>query len=332
MQKEALYWKKINENYVKCLLCPRLCIIENNERGNCGVRENINGKLMSLVYSSPCSLAADPIEKKPLFHFFPGEKTLSVATAGCNLHCKQCQNAEISQAKPEDVMSSDISPEKIIKEAEKFDVKIISYTYTEPTVFYEYMIDIAKLAKKKGMKNVLVSNGFINPEPLKELCKYIDAANIDLKGSEKFYKEVCDGKLAPVLETLKILKENKIWTEITNLIIPTLNDSQEDIRKIVSWIRDNLGIDAALHFSAFYPCYKLMHIEITPKETLKKAKKLAEAAGLNYVYIGNTDEEENTLCPKCRKVAIRRQNYRILENNIKNKKCACGENIAGVFS
>jgi len=254
---EALFYKTLKNGIVNCKLCPRLCLIQNQARGNCGVRQNIDGKLYSLVYGKPCSLALDPIEKKPFYHFMPGQKTLSIATAGCNLHCLFCQNYEISQARLENIQFTEAPPEKIIKEAQKLQSKIISYTYTEPTIFYEYMHDIAQLAKKEKIKSAIISNGFINKEPLKKLLPLLHAANIDLKGDAEFYKRVTGAWIEPVLESLKLYKKEKVWIEITNLIIPNLNDSANQIRWLATWIKENLGSDTPLHFSAFYPTYQL---------------------------------------------------------------------------
>jgi pyruvate formate lyase activating enzyme len=333
--KEALFYKKLKENVVQCQLCPHFCTLKDEELGKCGVRKNTGGKLHSLVYEKPCSLALDPIEKKPFYHFLPGQEALSIATVGCNLKCKFCQNCEISQARPEQIYSKNISPEDIIGEAKQKKVKIIAYTYTEPTIFYEYMLDIAKLAKKAGIKNVIVSNGFINPAPLKELCKYIDAANIDLKGIEdSFYKNICEARVAPVLETLKILKKEKVWLEITNLIIPTLNDSEKDIKKLVDWVTENLGKENVLHFTAFYPQYQLSHLTPTSPRILEKARKIALDAGLKYVYTGNIQDNEgnNTYCPKCKKPLIKRRLFSITENNLKKGCCTyCDEKIGGVW-
>ncbi|MBI5148475.1 AmmeMemoRadiSam system radical SAM enzyme, partial [Candidatus Pacearchaeota archaeon] len=319
---------------VQCQLCPHFCAIKSGERGKCKARENKQGTLYSLVYNKPCSVAVDPIEKKPFYHFMPGEKALSIATVGCNLKCKQCQNYQISQAKPEDIPFIALTPEQVIKRAKQENCKIISYTYTEPTIFFEYMLDIAKLAKKAGIKNTIVSNGFINPEPLEELCKYIDGANIDLKSINKeFYKNICGARLEPILESLKILKKNNVWLEITNLIIPTLNDKTSELKELVSWVKNNLGIDTPLHFSAFYPCYELSNLQPTSIEKLREARKIGIAAGLNYIYTGNLpdDEGSTTYCPKSKKVAIKRYGYRIIENNIKNGICTCNEKIAGIW-
>jgi pyruvate formate lyase activating enzyme len=333
--KEALYYKALKNKIVQCFICPRKCIIKEGERGFCKSRENRNGKLYSLVYAIPCSVNVDPIEKKPLFHFLPGTTAYSVGTSGCNLRCKFCQNWQISQAMPEDVPFIDLKPEKVVEEAIANGCKSIAYTYTEPTIFYEYMLDTAKLAKKKGIKNVYVSNGFINEEPLKELCRYIDAANIDLKGfSDDFYRQITGAWLQPVLDTLKTLKKEGVWIEITNLIIPTLNDDAAMIRKMCLWIKGQLGDDIPLHFSRFFPDYKLMDLPPTSPETLIKAKEIAEKAGLKYIYIGNlkTEKDEQTKCPKCGKVLVNREWFRATENNIKNGSCySCGEKIEGVW-
>lgn len=333
--KEALFYKKIAGKIVQCLLCPHYCTLKPGERGKCGVRENKDGKLISLVYGKLCSLAIDPIEKKPLYHFLPGEKALSIATVGCNLHCKYCQNWEISQASPEDVISLKLKPEDVVNEAIKRNIKIISFTYTEPTIFYEYMIDIAKISKEKGIKNVIVSNGFINPDPLTKLIKHIDGANIDLKSIDNnFYVNLCDARLDPVLETLKILYKEKVWLEITNLIIPGFNDKKKDILKLIRWIKNNLGRDVPLHFSAFYPHYKMIRLHPTPSSTLIEARKTALKEGLHYVYTGNIIDEEGaeTRCPYCDALLIKRKFYNIIENNVKEGKCpVCKKKIAGVW-
>jgi len=333
--KEALYYKKLGEKNVQCQLCPHFCFLKEGETGRCHVRKNINGKLISLVYNKPCSLAIDPIEKKPLYHFLPGEKTLTLATAGCNLACKHCQNWEISQCSPEKVRSLNIKPEDIIREAKENKSKIISYSYTEPSIYYEYMLDIAKLAKKAKIKNVTVTNGFINPEPLNELCKYIDASNIDLKSIEnEFYERVCGARLEPVLEAIKIMHKKGVWIELTNLIIPGLNDSYEEINRLVDWVRKNLGLQVPLHFSAFYPTYKMLNLPPTSPSILKKARNIALNKGLEYVYTGNIrdDEGNNTYCPKCKKLLIKRDMFSIIENNLKKGKCSyCNHKISGFW-
>lgn len=329
--KEALYYEKLKEK-VHCHLCPHNCLIAEGKRGNCCVRENKGNKLYSLVYGKACSAAIDPIEKKPLYHFIPGHSSFSVATVGCNLHCLHCQNSEISQ--PQSIIGEDLTPEEIVSLALDKGCKSIAYTYTEPTIYYEYALETAKLARKKGIKNLIVSNGFINEEPLKELCKYLDGANIDIKGfTEEFYKKVCCAKLEPVLNSVKILKEKRVWLELTNLIIPTLNDNLKTIGEMCKWIKDNLGPDVPLHFSRFFPYYKLKDINPTSAETLVKARDTAKKIGINYVYIGNIfiDGADNTYCPKCGELIIERAGFNILQNNIKASKCNCGEKIAGVF-
>lgn len=332
---EASFYFKLDNKQVNCVLCPRRCVIPDGKRGFCGVRENQGGVLYSLVYAKPCSVHVDPIEKKPLFHVVPGSKAFSLATVGCNLKCKFCQNWQISQASPEDVQAMSLSPEEAVEKAKESGASVIAYTYTEPTVYYEYMIDIAKLARKAGIKNVMHSAGYINEEPLRQLCPYLDAANIDLKGfSNRFYSEMTLGNLDDVLRTLKILKEQGVWIEITNLLLPGINDNPAEIKKMCEWIKDNLGAQVPLHFSRFWPMYKLMNLSPTPVETLKTARAIALKTGLKYVYIGNvpTEDGENTICPKCGKTLIRRSGYVILENNIVDGKCKfCGEKIDGIW-
>ncbi len=333
--KQALFWKKLKDKVVQCQLCPHYCTLKLGETGKCKVRQNKNGNLYSLVYSHPCAVSIDPIEKKPFYHFLPGQKALSIATVGCNLKCEHCQNWQISQLIGEDISSEKISPEQVIKKARQENVKIISYTYTEPTIFYEYMLDIAKLAKKQGMKNTIVSNSFINPKPLKQLLPFIDSANIDLKSmSDDFYKKTCGARLNPILESLKILKQNRIWIEITNLLIPTLNDSEKDIKKLVRWIKNNLGTEVPIHFTAFYPTYKLSYLPSTNIKTLKKARRIALEQGIKYVYTGNLPDEDgnNTFCYKCGSVLIKRRLFSITENNIKQGRCKyCNIKIKGFW-
>ena len=332
--KEALYYKKKGKGIVQCHLCPWNCVIADGKRGVCKVRENQKGKLYSLVYAKPCSIAVDPIEKKPLFHFMPGHSSYSIGTVGCNLHCKFCQNWTTSQASPESFMVYETPPEKVVEEALANGCKSIAYTYNEPIIFYEYVWDTAKLARKAGLKNVLVSNGFINEEPLKKLSKYIDAANIDLKAfDDGFYRKITTAWLEPVLESLKLLVKNNVWLEITNLIIPGLNDDPKKIEEMCIWIKNSLGKDVPLHFSRFFPQYNLQNTAPTPAETLIKARDIAKKAGLNYVYAGNIAIEggSNTYCPKCNKLLVERGGFEVYKNNIKNGKCSCAHKIAGVW-
>lgn len=333
--KEALYWRSVEADSAQCLLCPRQCRIPKGQRGFCRSRKNIGGKLYAINYGLPVALHTDPIEKKPLFHVYPGTKSFSIATAGCNLRCKFCQNWEISQLDPQSVDTAFIAPEEIVRQAKASGSKTIAFTYTEPAIFYEYMLDIAKIARKEGIACVMHSAGFINEEPLRNLAPYLAAANIDLKGfSEKYYSSFCEGSLESVLKSLKVLKEEGVWLEITNLIVPAANDSDEDIRNLCRWVKDNLGADTPVHFSRFFPMYKLLDLSPTPLKSLIKARDIAKEAGLRYVYIGNIPQDigEDTICPVCAKVLVKRTGYSVLENNTVKGKCKfCKADIPGVW-
>lgn len=334
--KLSPYFTPLSDGKIQCELCPHRCRVTKGKRGICRVRENRDGKYYSLVYGNPCAIHLDPIEKKPFFHVLPGSKSFSIATAGCNFQCKFCQNWEISQAFPEDLYNYDAPSEFIIQKAKEMNALSIAYTYVEPTIFYEYMVDTGVLVKKAGLLNVMHSNGFINPSPLRNLCKILDAANIDLKSfNENFYQELCSGELSPVLETLKILKSEKVHVEITNLVIPTKNDQLSEIKEMCLWIKRELGPDTPLHFSRFYPLFKLKYLPPTPVSTLEKARALALSTGLEYVYIGNVPghEGEHTYCPKCKKLLIQRIGYMIGEVNLKSGKCKfCGKPLPGIWS
>ena len=330
----AQYWQKVKENIVQCLLCPRKCVLDVGQRGVCTVRINKDGKLYTLGYGNPVAVHIDPIEKKPFFHVAPGEPVFSLAVAGCNMRCIFCQNWQISQSRPDETQNYNLSPEEVVEKTIKSNCKFIAYTYTEPTVFYEYMLDIVKLAREKGIKNTMHSCGYINAEPLRELLKHMDAVNIDLKGfTEEFYAKIgLLAQLKPVLETLKIIKEDGIWLEITNLLIPGFNDDPKKIKEMCIWIKENLGDEVPLHFSRFIPNYKLQNLPPTPIEKLEEAYKIAKEVGLKYVYIGNVPGHagENTYCPNCGKIIVKRIGYEILENNINDGKCKfCGYKIAG---
>lgn len=330
--KEAMHYIKKKDKAVQCKLCPWRCVIDEGKRGFCGVRENQSGKLMALVYGRPVSVSVDPIEKKPLFHFLPGTDIFSIGTVGCNLRCKHCQNWQISQEK--EIMGESLMPEEVVEGAVKNGCSSVAYTYNEPSIFFEYVYDTARLARKKGLRNVMVTNGYINEEPLNELYKYIDAANVDLKGfSEEFYTSVTGAHMQPVLDTIKRISRMKTWMEITNLIIPTKNDDFEKIKEMCGWIAENAGKDVPMHFSRFFPYYKMSDLPPTPPQTLVRAREIAIKAGLNHVYIGNllTEEGENTYCPGCRELAIERKGYNILKNSLKDGKCSCGEKIAGIW-
>ncbi|NQV08754.1 AmmeMemoRadiSam system radical SAM enzyme [Candidatus Woesearchaeota archaeon] len=333
--KEGLFYKKINKNTIQCELCPRLCKLQDKKIGFCHVRQNIKGKLYSMVYGKAVAVHIDPIEKKPLFHFYPGSNVFSFGTVGCNLRCKHCQNWEISQIEGGEYPGQDLSPEKIIDLCIDNNCKSIAATYNEPTIFYEYMLDAFKLAKKNNIKTTAVSNGFVCKEPMKKLLKYLDAVNVDLKGfTNKFYGKTTTAWLEPVLDTLKLINKSDTWLEITNLMIPTLNDDPETVEKMVKWIKDNLGKEVPVHFTAFYPYYELNHLPPTSEKTLEKAHEIAKKHGLKYVYVGNirTDDKENTYCPKCNEILIERVGFNILQNNIKKGKCDCGRKISGKFN
>ncbi len=334
--KEALFYQKLENKAVQCRLCPRNCFIPDGGRGFCGVRENRDGTLYTLSYAKSVAMHIDPIEKKPLFHFLPSSTAFSIATAGCNLRCKFCQNWEISQKRPEEVDYAYLKPQDLVRRAKESGSPVIAYTYTEPTIFYEYMLETAKLARAQGIKNIMHSAGYINEEPLRQLAKYIDAANIDLKGfSNDYYSKMSEATLEPVLKALKILKEEGVHLEITNLVLPGYNDGPEAIREMCLWIKENLGSDVPVHFSRFFPMYKLISLNPTPVETLGNARKIALDCGLKYVYIGNVAGHagENTYCPKCKNTLIERRGYFVLQNNIKDGKCKfCQEKIAGVWN
>jgi pyruvate formate lyase activating enzyme len=334
--KLSPYFTPLEGGEIRCDLCPRQCRVPKGKRGACRVRENRDGKYYSLVYGAPCAMHLDPIEKKPFFHVLPASQSFSMATAGCNLQCKFCQNWEISQASPEEVYSYDVSPELAVKKAKEMGARSIAYTYVEPTIFYEYMLDIGLLARKAGLLNVCHSNGFINPGPLGDLCRVMDAANIDLKGfTETFYRDLCNGELSPVLETLKTLKKEKVHLEITNLVIPSMNDEMSVVKEMCLWINKELGPDTPVHFSRFYPLYKLRSVPPTPVSTLDKVRGAALSAGLEYVYIGNIPghEAENTFCPKCKKRLIQRTGYMVGETQVKAGKCRyCGKPIPGIWN
>lgn len=336
---EIWKWSKEAEFYtqtprgVRCRLCPNECTINNRGIGDCRTRINIEDKLYSIAYGNPCAVHTDPIEKKPLYHFYPTTNAFSIATAGCNLACLNCQNWTISQKSPKETQNIDLMPPKVVQRAIKENCKSIAYTYSEPIVFYEYTYDTAKIARDNGIKNVLVSAGYINEKPLRKFCNYIDAANIDLKSfDDEIYMKLNAGALQPVLNSLKILKQEGVWLEITNLVVPNWTDDLDMIKKMCNWLAENGFEDNPLHFSRFHPMYKLTQLPPTPVTTLEKAKKIAQKAGLNYVYIGNVPgiDGANTHCPKCGKLLIKRRGFYITENNMVEGKCKfCKTSIAG---
>ncbi|MFH1562650.1 MAG: AmmeMemoRadiSam system radical SAM enzyme [Nitrospirota bacterium] len=333
--KEARYYQSLEKQMVQCALCPRRCLLASGQRSFCRARKNQEGKLITLVYGNPCAVHLDPIEKKPLFHFLPGTTSLSLAAAGCNLRCNFCQNWQISQSTPEETMNFPINPDQFVKAALAQKSPSIAFTYTEPTIFFEYMLDIAKLAKEKGLKVVEHSNGFINPEPLKELCKYLDAANVDLKGwTDKYYNEMCSAWIEPVKNTLKTLKKEGVHLEITTLVVTNKNDDLEVVKKMCLWIKNELGDDVPLHFARFFPYYKLEYLPAPPVHILETLREVAFSAGLKYVYIGNVPGHsgESTYCHHCSKIIIKRFGFKVIENNIVDGKCKfCKQVIPGVW-
>jgi len=332
--KEAKFYTSLEDNLVRCRLCFRRCLIPEGKRGFCKVRENRKGILYSLVYNFASAIQLDPIEKEPCFHFLPSTKILCFGTAGCNFRCRHCHNWHLSQRRPEDLMAFYLPPEEAVELALRYKVTTLSFTYNEPTVFYEYIYDIAKLAKEKGLRIIWHTNGTLNFQPLRELLKFTDAVVVDLKGFTQKAYDNSSAKLEPVLETLRVIKEEGVWLEIVNLIVPTMNDSPSDIKKMCEWIKNNLGEDVPLHFSRFFPSYKLTSLYPTPVETLERAYRIAKEVGLNYVTLGNLPGHKynSTFCPKCGRILIKRIHFQVLENNLIKGRCKfCGEKIPGVW-
>ncbi len=335
MQKEAMLWHPLGDGRIQCDLCWRHCKLAPGQTGLCRVRKNIGGKLYTLVYGDVVSWAVDPIEKKPLFHFLPGTLAYSIATVGCNFFCKHCQNWEISQASPGDLPTVKMMPEDIVRLAKETGSSSIAYTYVEPTIFFELAYDTGNLAAKEGLANVFVTNGYMSPDGWKTF-KSLHAANIDIKGDERFYREVSGGvEMEHVLESVKLAHRLGKWVEVTNLIIPGYNDDPDTIRQIVEFVK-GVDKDMPLHFTAFFPAYKMMDVPPTPREILVKARELALEEGLHHVYIGNVspgDPYENTYCPNCGELLVERFGYQIVSNKIENGRCpVCGTKIAGVWN
>ncbi|MGB8952396.1 MAG: AmmeMemoRadiSam system radical SAM enzyme [Candidatus Aminicenantales bacterium] len=335
-QVEARYYKKLPDREIECTLCPRHCKLGDKERGYCGVRENRNGIYYTLVYGKACSLYVDPIEKKPFFHFLPRTNTLSIATAGCNVNCKFCQNWEISQVRPEQVDHFDLPPQAVVKNASEYRCASIAYTYTEPIVFYEYMYDASVDARKKGIRNVVVTGGHVNSEPLEALTKVVDAIKVDLKSfSQDFYSEYVRGDLRPVLEAIQTVHRSKIWLELVYLVIPTLNDSVDQIRKMCRWLMKEVGPDVPLHFSRFFPNYLVKNLPPTPISILENLHRTALEEGLHYVYVGNVPghEFESTYCPSCKNIVIQRFGFDTQKVNLKKGCCQfCQTPIPGIWT
>jgi pyruvate formate lyase activating enzyme len=330
MQKKARFYTTKN-NKISCQLCAHNCQISQGKTGICKVRKNIDGKLYNMIYGLASGVAADPVEKKPLYHFYPGTNAFSLGAVGCNFNCRHCQNFEISTANSDFRYLKKYSPLQTVELAKQYNCQGIAYTYNEPTIWHEFCFDSAKLAKKADLYTIYVTNGYINEEPLRELSLVLDAMNVDVKAfDDEFYKDICQAKLAPVLDTCIIAKELDIHIELTYLIIPTLNDGSEELSKFSKWVVENLGKKIPIHFSRFHPDFNLRDIGPTPMKTMFEAYKIAKDAGNLYVYLGNVshDEYENTICPNCKNLCIERFGYNINLSGLKNGKCSrCGQDL-----
>jgi pyruvate formate lyase activating enzyme len=333
--KEALLYEKLPEQRVKCNLCNHRCLIGEGKKGICAVRENRGGTLYTLVYRRLISRNVDPVEKKPMFHFAPGSRSFSIATVGCNFRCDFCQNYEISQMPREEnqITGQDVAPEEIVAMARKTGCKTIAYTYTEPTIYFEYAYDIALRASKAGLKNIFVTNGYMSEEALRTFHPHLHGANVDLKAfRDQFYRERCGGRLEGVLHSLRVMKELGVWVEVTTLIIPGLNDSEEELRDLAGFIA-SLGKEIPWHISRFHPMYRMLDRSPTSVKILERARKMGMDAGLRYVYTGNVpgDPGEDTFCPDCGQRLVDRLGFQILNYQIRDKKCSrCGTEIDGV--
>jgi pyruvate formate lyase activating enzyme len=340
LQKQDIYkrvamFQEETARGIMCRICPNECVLKEGELSKCNNRKVRDSRLYTMAFGNPCSVNIDPVEKKPFYHFLPGSRAYSIATAGCNLVCLNCQNWTISQTSPDKTRNYDLMPDKVVEECIKSSCSSIAYTYSEPVTFYEYVFETATIARKAGIKNLVKSNGYINAEPLKKLCSVIDAANIDLKAfTESTYLKLTGGKLQPVLDTLKVYRDMGIWLEITNLIIPGWTDNLDEITRMCRWLSDNGFRNTPIHFSRFYPLHKLEQLPPTPVDILNSASKIASDEGLKYVYTGNVpgNEMSDTRCPSCNSLLIVRQGYRIASNSIANGKCIkCGYKVDGVW-
>jgi len=342
--KEARYYEKIEHKRIRCLLCPNRCEVGDQERGYCGVRENRDGIYYTLAWGNPCSGLdggiPDPVEKKPLFHVLPGTGAYSIATAGCNVECKFCQNWDISQTRPEQTRNFDLPPEAVVKNAARYRCRSVAFTYSEPVVFYEYVLDTAVAARRAGLHALMISNGFIEPDPMRELLPHLSAVKIDLKGfTEKFYHELVSGKLEPVLNTLKLLKEQGKWFEIVYLVVPTHNDDVDEIRSMAKWIHQQLGPDVPVHYTCFHPTYKLSNLPRTPVSSVENARRVSMEEGLRYVYVGNVPHGpdghpgESTYCHNCHQRIVHRIGFEVRDLQIKDGQCThCHAAIPGLWS
>ncbi len=335
---EARFYEKLQDKSVLCLVCPRECLIGDGRRGFCGTRENSDGILYTLVYGRIAAHNVDPIEKKPFYHFLPGTQAYSIATAGCNMWCKFCQNWQLSQSKPEKLQSrtTSMSPKNVVNDALRYRSLSIAYTYNEPTVFTEFVYDCAAEGKKAGVHSVVVSNGYINPEPLEKLCEVISAYKVDFKAfSKSFYRDITGGERDDVLNTIKRLKKTGMWTELVHLTIPTLNDNDRDFKEMGDWLMGEIGPDIPVHFTRFHPMYRLTNLPVTPVSTLERARNILMDKGMKFVYVGNVPGHpaNSTYCPNCGKEVIKREGFRVDKIRINNGACTdCGTLIPGVWS
>lgn len=331
----ARHWVGLDDGAVGCRLCPRRCRIPEGGRGFCRVRENSGGTLYTLSYGHPCAVHLDPIEKKPFFHFLPGTASLSLSTVGCNMTCLFCQNWQISQSSPEDLPERFVDPETIARRAVSAGAGSIAFTYGEPVVFYEYMMDIARAGRELGSRSVVVSNGFIEERPLRELCRSVDAIKVDLKAwNPDYYREVCGARLEPVLRSLEIIASEDVWLEIVYLVVPTLNDDPDEIAGMADWIRQTLGEQVPVHLSRFFPTYRMKNLPPTPVSTLDRAWEICRQAGLRHVYTGNVPGggRETTYCPVCGREVVERSGYRVREVHLEDGRCAyCSAEVSGVW-
>lgn len=330
----ARFWKKLGDRRIECELCPKHCKVDDRERGFCGVRENRGGEYMTLVWGQPCAVHVDPIEKKPLFHFLPGSRAFSIATAGCNLECKCCQNWNISQSKPEDVNFWYLPPDEVVRQAKQYDA-CVTFTYSEPIVFLEYCIDTARAARQAKVRTTMVTGGSGEVAPMKEVLSVLDAVKVDLKGfTEGYYQRLCKGKLAPVLKIIETVRASGVWLELVHLCIPGQNDSDQEIHDMCRWIKTHLGVDVPIHFTRFRPDYQLRNLPPTPLATLKRCRDIGLYEGLHYVYTGNVPglTGEHTFCPRCQKPVIERRGFDLIAMRLEQGRCPhCKTSIPGVW-
>jgi pyruvate formate lyase activating enzyme len=332
---EAKFYRKLQDHRIKCELCPRECTVADGKRGHCGVRENREGTFYSLVYARVCAAHVDPIEKKPMFHYLPGTAAFSLATAGCNVNCKFCQNWEISQSRPEEIPADYAPPQRVVELARQYECPTIAFTYSEPVVFSEFLMEVADAGHEAGIRSIVVSNGYMGKEALKTAYGKMDAVKIDLKSfSESYYRQVVGGQLKPVLDSLVTLKEIGKWLEIVYLVVPGLNDGDQEFRGLAQWIKTNLGVDVPLHFTQYHPGYLLTNRPVTPVAMLERAKAIADTEGLHYVYIGNVPGHpaQNTYCPQCRGLLVGRVGFTAGQMLIRNGNCPfCMHPIPGIW-